>query len=54
MEEADFCDRIMIQDKGKLLILGTPQEIRKNFGGENSTMNEIFIKIVENSRGGEK
>ena len=54
MEEADFCDRMMIQDHGKLLILGTPQEIRKNFGGENSTMNEIFIKIVENSRGGEK
>ncbi len=52
MEEAEYCDRMMIQDKGKLLILGTPQEIRKNFGGENSTMNEIFIKIVENSRGG--
>lgn len=54
MEEAEYCDRMMIQDHGKLLTIGTPQEIRKNFGGENSTMNEIFIKIVENSRGGEK
>ncbi len=54
MEEAEYCDRMMIQDKGKLLTIGTPQEIRKNFGGENSTMNEIFIKIVENSRGGGK
>ena len=51
MEEAEYCDRMMIQDHGKLLTIGTPQEIRKNFGGENSTMNEIFIKIVENSRG---
>ena len=51
MDEAEFCDRIMIQDMGKLLTIGTPQEIRKKFGEENSTMNEIFIKIVESSRG---
>lgn len=52
MEEAEYCDRMMIQDHGKILALGTPQEIRRQFGNENSTMNEIFISIVENSRGG--
>ncbi len=52
MEEAEYCDRMMIQDHGKVLALGTPQEIRAKFGSENSTMNEIFISIVEKSRGG--
>ncbi len=51
MEEAEYCDRMMIQDHGKVLALGTPQEIRAQFGSENSTMNEIFISIVERSRG---
>ena len=49
MEEAEYCDRIMIQDQGKMLILGTPEEVR-NRGGKNLTMNEAFIAIVENSR----
>lgn len=49
MDEAEYCDRIMIQDQGKMLILGTPEEVR-NRGGQNLTMNEAFIAIVENSR----
>jgi len=51
MDEAEFCDRIMIQDGGKILTIGTPEEIRKKFGEKNSTMNEVFIKIVEKNRG---
>lgn len=49
MDEAEYCDHIMIQDQGKMLILGTPEEVR-NRGGKNLTMNEAFIAIVENSR----
>ena len=49
MDEAEYCDRIMIQDQGKMLILGTPEEVR-NRGGKHLTMNEAFIAIVENSR----
>ncbi len=55
MEEAEYCDRIMIQDKGRLLALGTPQEIREENSKnnpimKNATMNDIFIEIVENKR----
>ncbi len=50
MEEAEYCDRIMIQDSGKLLALGTPAEIRTTYGKEGSGMNEVFIKIVELAR----
>ncbi len=49
MEEAEYCDRIMIQDQGKMIILGTPEEVRRT-GGNSSTMNEAFISIVERNR----
>lgn len=49
MEEAEYCDRMMIQDHGTILALGTPQEIRGSTG-QNATMNEAFIAIVEQSR----
>lgn len=50
MEEAEYCDRIMIQDKGKLLAIGSPESIREKQGGRDNSMNEVFINIVEASR----
>ena len=51
MEEAEYCDRIAIQDAGKMLALGTPQEVREQAGGDGSTdMNSAFIAIVERGR----
>ena len=49
MDEAEYCDCMMIQDQGKTIALGTPDEVRKQ-GGDNLTMNEAFIAIVENNR----
>lgn len=50
MEEAEYCDRMMIQDQGRLLILGRPSDIRKEMGRPDADMNEIFISIVEKGR----
>ncbi len=52
MEEAEYCDRIVIQDAGRLLALGTPREIRAQAGEKNSRLNmeEAFIGIVEQDR----
>ncbi|CAM3918003.1 LPS export ABC transporter ATP-binding protein [Bordetella tumbae] len=55
MEEAEYCDRIAIQDAGKMLALGTPLEVRKQAGAPHSgekdmDMNSAFIAIVEQSR----
>ena len=51
MEEAEYCDRIVIQDAGRLLALGTPQEVRMQAGGKGSLdMEEAFISIVEQER----
>ncbi|AOB29800.1 hypothetical protein AKI39_02515 [Bordetella sp. H567] len=55
MEEAEYCDRIVIQDAGKLLALGTPEAVRTQAGAtpqRKMTMEEAFIGIVESGRNG--
>ena len=51
MEEAEYCDRIVIQDAGKLLAIGTPQQVREQAGGA-AGMEQAFISIVEQNRQG--
>lgn len=48
MEEAAYCDRIMIQDQGRMIALGTPVAIMER--GHANDMNEAFIHIVETNR----
>lgn len=57
MEEAEYCDRIVIQDAGKLLAIGTPREVRAqarrgDAGTESARMNmeDAFIGIVTQAR----
>ncbi|WP_252059593.1 ATP-binding cassette domain-containing protein [Acinetobacter sp. AHP123] len=52
MEEAEYCDRIAIQDAGKLLALGSPQQVRNLASKDKhiADMNEAFIAIVEQAR----
>ena len=55
MEEAEYCDRALIQDAGRLLAQGTPAEIRSRAkvreDGHRPTMEDAFISIVEQFRG---
>lgn len=39
MEEAENCSRIAIIDHGKIIALGTPQELKSKFGGDILTLN---------------
>ena len=52
MEEAEYCDRILIQDAGKRLAIGTPQQVRElvDEEGGNLSIEENFIGIVERNR----
>ncbi|MFT3762108.1 MAG: ATP-binding cassette domain-containing protein [Pseudoxanthomonas sp.] len=50
MEEAEYCDRIAIQDAGKMLALGTPKQVREQAGDAGMDMNSAFIAIVEQGR----
>jgi len=55
MEEAEYCDRIVIQDAGKVLAIGTPREVRAQAQGgadgeRRIDMEQAFIGIVEKAR----
>jgi ABC-2 type transport system ATP-binding protein len=53
MEEAEYCDRVVIMDAGRVLAQGTPAEIRTRAGvkeGSTTTMEDAFIAIVEQAR----
>jgi ABC-2 type transport system ATP-binding protein len=53
MEEAEYCDRIMIQEAGKMLAIGTPEEVRAHASGNGAaaqSMEEAFISIVAKAR----
>ncbi|MBN8631387.1 MAG: ABC transporter ATP-binding protein [Rhodobacterales bacterium] len=53
MEEAEYCDRIAIQDAGQMLAMGTPREVRAQAGADaGRDMNSAFIGIVEAARAG--
>ena len=46
MEEALYCDRLLIQDGGLPLIMGSPAEVR----GQSLSMDEAFIRVVKEFR----
>jgi ABC-2 type transport system ATP-binding protein len=53
MEEAEYCDRVVIMDAGRVLAQGTPAEVRRRAyreGEREPTMEEAFITIVEEAR----
>ncbi len=53
MEEAEYCDHVVIMDAGQVLARGTPAEVRAHApddGTHEPTMEDAFIAIVEKSR----
>jgi ABC-2 type transport system ATP-binding protein len=53
MEEAEYCDHIVIMDAGQVLARGTPAEVRalaKPVQGRVTTMEDAFIAVVEAGR----
>jgi ABC-2 type transport system ATP-binding protein len=55
MEEAEYCDRVVILDAGRVLAQGMPAEIRscaQPAPGRAPTMEDAFIAIVEEARAG--
>jgi ABC-2 type transport system ATP-binding protein len=55
MEEAEYCDRAVIMDAGKILAEGTPAQLREHARsdpGREPDMEDAFIAIVQQARGG--
>ena len=50
MQEADeLCDHIAIMNKGKIIALDTPENLKKVYGpsGENSSLEQVFLSLVK-------
>lgn len=52
MEEAEYCDRILIQDAGRTLVVGTPRIIRAQTHADS--IEEAFIAVVQSHRRGDE
>jgi ABC-2 type transport system ATP-binding protein len=53
MEEAEYCDRIGLVDRGRVIALGTPDELKRRAATSalpNPSMEEAFIRLVEDTR----
>lgn len=46
MDEAENCNRVCILSEGKIVALGTPNELRQDYNAEN--MGEVFVKTAKN------
>jgi ABC-2 type transport system ATP-binding protein len=53
MEEAEYCDRVVIQERGRIVAQGSPDSIRKQAAQDAQpvhSMEEAFIAIIERYR----
>lgn len=46
MDEAEYCDRISIMVAGKIAAVGTPGQLKAQFGAAN--MDQVFLKLARN------
>jgi ABC-2 type transport system ATP-binding protein len=50
MDEAEFCRRISIMDRGRIIELGTPLELKQKY--DKPSLQELFIDLVSRAGGG--
>jgi ABC-2 type transport system ATP-binding protein len=54
LEEAEYCDRLVIMEQGQILARGTPQEMKERFAGEDNrdpSLEDAFIALLMEKRG---
>ena len=47
MDEAEYCDRISIMVEGRIAAMGTPEELKQQFGVES--VDEVFVRLARPS-----
>jgi ABC-2 type transport system ATP-binding protein len=49
LEEADkLCDQVAIMGQGKIIISGTPTQLKQSIGQDNVTLDDVFVKYGNN------
>lgn len=51
MDEAEYCDRVSIMVDGRISALGTPAQLKAQFGG--SSMYDVFYALARTARRGD-
>lgn len=46
MEEAEYCQRLALMDRGKMIALGAPNDLKRELS-PNATMEDVFITSIE-------
>jgi ABC-2 type transport system ATP-binding protein len=47
MEEADdLCTRVAIMHSGKVVVIGTPAELKASVGGSDTTLDDVFVHFA--------
>ncbi len=57
MEEAEYCDRLVIMAQGEVLAQGTPEEMKVGYRSEsnpNPTMEDTFVALIEEFENGDR
>lgn len=47
MDEAEYCNRIMIMNFGKIIAMDTPQNLKNHF--HKNSIQDVFVELVKNS-----
>jgi ABC-2 type transport system ATP-binding protein len=57
LEEAEYCDRMVVMDRGEILARGTPKEMKQRFQtteNPHPSLEDAFIGLLEEHREGEE
>jgi ABC-2 type transport system ATP-binding protein len=50
MEEADsLCSRVAIMHAGKVVVIGTPEELKNSIGRSGTTLDDVFVHYAGDS-----
>lgn len=51
LDEAEYCDRVSIMVEGRIGAMGTPDQLKREFGG--ATLDEVFVRLARPVAAGE-
>jgi ABC-2 type transport system ATP-binding protein len=54
MNEAEYCDRVAIMNAGEILLIDTPEKIRRRVRARDNpdpTMEDAFVELIEQTKG---
>jgi ABC-2 type transport system ATP-binding protein len=47
MDEAEYCHRLALMYRGRVIALGTPAELKAAMGRPEASMEEVFVELIE-------